>query len=67
MAAVLYRNREEKEVVRAYLETEDVHTVFEVELVGAIMAAKLLKREKGWILMIELDNQEAIQTTTQEK
>ena len=47
VVAVLYRNGEEKEVVRAYLGTEDEHTVFEAELVGAIMAEKLLKREKG--------------------
>ena len=52
VAVVLYRNGEEKEVVRAYLGAEDKHTVFEVELVGEIMAAKLLKREKGQIFMI---------------
>ena len=66
-AALLYRNGEEKDVVRAYLGTEDEHMVFEVELVGEIMAAKLLKREKGWKFMIGLDNQAAIQTTMQEK
>ena len=66
-AAVLYQNGEEKEVVRTYLGIKDEHTLFEVELMGAIMAVKLLKREKGQKFMIGLDNQVAIQTTTQEK
>ena len=54
-------------MVRTYLGTKDEHTVFEAELMGAIMAVKLLKREKGQKFMIGLDNQAAIQTTTQEK
>ena len=47
--------------------TEDEHTVFEVELAGVAINAKLLNKATGRKYMISLDNQAAIQTIKKEK
>jgi hypothetical protein len=52
---------------RLYLGTDNEHTVFEAELAGAALGAKMLREESGTSYVIALDNQAAIQTTRREK
>jgi ribonuclease HI len=66
-AAVLYRGGVEAQAVRLYMGTEDDHTVFEAELVGAAMGAKLLNVERGRRYVIAADSQATIQTTRRER
>ena len=66
-AAVLYRGRTEKQVVKLYMGTEDEHTIFEAELAAAAIGAKLLNVELGTRFTIVLDNQATIQTTRRDK
>ena len=56
----------EKQVVRLYLGTQEEHTVFEAELAGAPMGAKLMQLKRGVAFMIGLDSQVAIQTMRRE-
>ena len=44
-AAVLFRNGEEKCALRKYLGKEGEHTVFEAEVMGLALAAKLVRAE----------------------
>jgi ribonuclease HI len=67
VAAVLYKNGEEQRSAWLYLGPESKHTVFEVELVGAAMGAKMLNMEHCGRYSITLDNQAAIQTTRRER
>jgi ribonuclease HI len=66
-AAVLYRNGKEERSVRLHLGPESEHTVFEAELAGAAIAAKMLNTESSGRYTVALDNQAAIQTTRREK
>jgi ribonuclease HI len=66
-AAVLYRGGEEVQAVRLYLGTEEEHTVFEAELVGMAMGAKLLNMERSAKYTIGTDSQAAMLTTRREK
>jgi ribonuclease HI len=66
-AAVLYRGGVEVQVVRLYLGTEEEHTVFEAELVGMAMGAKLLNMERSAKYTIGTDSQAAMLTTRREK
>ena len=64
MAVVLYRNGIEKMSMQIYLGTKDEHMVFKVELVGVLLAAKLIKEERGVCMAtIGADNQAVIQAT----
>jgi ribonuclease HI len=66
-AAVLYKNGKENRSARLYLGPESEHTVFEAELAGAAIAAKMLNTERSDKYTVALDNQAAIQTTRREK
>jgi len=44
-AAVLFRNREERGVLRKDLGKENEHTVFEAEVMGLALAAELIRAE----------------------
>jgi ribonuclease HI len=66
-AAVLYKNGKEQRSARLYLGPESEHTVFEAELAGAAMGAKMLNVERRTRYTIALDNQAAIQTTRRER
>jgi hypothetical protein len=46
-ATIVYETRIEKQVARLYLGTNEEHTVFEAELVGAVIGAKLLNMDRG--------------------
>jgi ribonuclease HI len=65
-AAILYKNGKEQKSVRLYLGPESEHTVFEAELAGAAIGAKMLNMESSGRYTIALDNQAAIQTTRRE-
>ena len=45
VSAVLFRNREEKHVLRKYLWKEGKHTFFEAEVMGLALAAELVRAE----------------------
>jgi ribonuclease HI len=66
-AAVLYKNGKEKRSAMLYLGPESEHTVFEAELAGAAMAAKMLNVESSGRYTVALDNQAAIQMTRRER
>ena len=60
-AAILYRNGIECDILRKHLGSEEHHTVYEAEIVGAIMGAHLASKttaEDG--VTIALENQAAI-------
>jgi len=64
VAAVLYRNGELKATLRKHLGSEDCHTVFEAEVVGLSLAAKLVRRERNvQSVVISADSQAANQAT----
>ena len=65
-AAVLYRQGVEKQAVRLHLRTQEEHTVFEAEVAGAAMGAKLLQQDRGMSFTIGLDSLVAIHTTRKE-
>jgi hypothetical protein len=66
-AAVFYKNGKEQRSAWIYLGPESEHTVFEAELAGAAMGAKMLNVERSGRYMVALDNQAAIQTTRRER
>jgi hypothetical protein len=60
-AALLYKNRKVEKVAKKHLGSIDEHTVFEAELVGAVMEAMMLRwesRQTG--ATIGVDNQATI-------
>jgi ribonuclease HI len=62
--AVLYRNGQEKRTLRKYLGMEDQHTVYEAELVGMCMGAKLVCEEvRATMVMLGVNSQATIQAT----
>ena len=44
-AAVLYRNSEEKSMLKLHLGKETEHNIFEVELVSLVLPAELVRME----------------------
>ncbi|KAF8466827.1 hypothetical protein JB92DRAFT_3150104 [Gautieria morchelliformis] len=66
-AAVLYRGGVVRRVARKYMGTADEHTVFEAELLGAALGAKMLREEGRGAHTLSLDNQVALQTTREER
>jgi len=61
---VLYRNGEERRVLRKYLGKETHHTVFEAEVIGLTIAVELVRME-GYLDMAEIsaDSQAALCAT----
>ena len=67
-AAVLYREGEEIRSVRKHLGTEEEHTVFEVEVIGLILAAELVCIERGaGSIILDADNKAALKATRRTK
>ena len=46
-AAVLFKNSQEKRVLRKYLGNENSHTVFKAEVLGMSLAAELIRTEQS--------------------
>ena len=66
--AVLYREGIEKRLIRKHLGMESEHTVFEAEVVGLILAAKLVQAERGVSsAMLGADNQAALKAMRRTK
>src|SRR5882672_5684684 len=67
-AAVLYQEGEEIRSVRKHLGTEEEHTVFEVEVIGLILAAELVCIERGaGSIILDADNKAALKATRRTK
>ncbi|KAF8514914.1 hypothetical protein JB92DRAFT_3115324 [Gautieria morchelliformis] len=64
--AVLYKNGKELKSMRPYMGPESEHMVFEAEVAGAAMGAKMLNMERSSKYTVALDNQAAIQMTRRE-
>ena len=63
-ATVFYRGREEKHVLRKFLGSKEIHTVFKAELLRLSLATEMLKgKTLVWSLTIGVNSQAVMQAT----
>ena len=64
---VMYQGGMASRVARKYMGMADKHTVFEAELLGAALGAKMIREKDHRVNMLGLDNQATIQTIREER